>query len=346
MQKLDMSSALKIVCLLFLLPFVASAQLFPNLGGQRAGISALTFLKNDLSPRSIGMGGAQVSLLSNGYANMVNPAAASDLEMSTFTVSNLMYGGLNHSFLGGNFVLPNQSNVGFTISNLTPGAMEVRTEFQPEGTGEYFYVSNVAVGASFAKSLSDRFNFGIHAKYIREQLAQYTGNTAAVDLGFLYKTDFRGLQFAVVLQNFGSNTRLLGDYKPVTFNLKNTTIDSYPPPTTFKIGVSIDAYKTEKHHIIAALQLNSPTDNAENIRIGGEYNYDNLFFVRLGYQINVKGEKYPTAGLGLRTRIGRHPLMIDYGVKPTNYLGLVNCIGLSFGLNNSNRTEKEAVTNE
>ena len=43
----------------------ANAQLLPSYGGERAGASALSFLKNDLHVGSVGMAGAHVALVGN-----------------------------------------------------------------------------------------------------------------------------------------------------------------------------------------------------------------------------------------------------------------------------------------
>ena len=65
---------------------LAQAQILPNLGGQRAGISALTFLKNDVSPRSIALGGANLTLSTDGMAAFHNPALMSQNEMGITSV--------------------------------------------------------------------------------------------------------------------------------------------------------------------------------------------------------------------------------------------------------------------
>ena len=49
---------------------------------------------------------------------------------------------------------------------------------------------------------------------------------------------------------------------------------------------------------MVAIQLEHPNDNSENIRIGVEYAYLNLIFLRTGYKINVLGQKAPTFGAG------------------------------------------------
>lgn len=320
------------------------AQLFPNLGGQRAGVSALTFLKNDVSTRSMGMGGASIALESNGYGLYNNPASIADHEQFTLSTSNLFMGaGLNQSYLGAVLPTNNLSAWGLSLNTLTTNAMEVRTEFQPDGTGELFYAGNYALGLSYAKILSDNFSMGLTFKYIYEQLAQYKNHTVAVDLGFRYNTDYKQLKFAVLVQNFGGNSSLSGDFLANTYNRSSSlSLDKYSLPTTFMLGMSLVPYERKNQSLLLALQLNHPNDNAENIRIGLEYEYMKLLFVRLGYKINVLGQSFPSMGFGLRSRIGKNPLVINYAMLPTNYFGLNHSFGFVFSFNKT----KQAGSNE
>jgi hypothetical protein len=62
-----------------------------------------------------------------------------------------------------------------------------------------------------------------------------------------------------------------------------------------------------------------------------------LLFVRAGYKIGVKDQRTPTFGAGVRTRIGRHPLIVDYAADPHPYLGFAQQIGLQFSINKESR---------
>lgn len=316
-----------------------SAQVLPNYGGQRAGLSTLSFLKNDVSPRSMGLSGASVALNFDGYSVFNNPAVVAEAESFSAGISNFVVGaGAQQSFL--NAIMPvKKSQFGLSVNALNSGAMEVRTEFQPNGTGEYFYVANVATGLTYAKKLSDMFSMGLTIKYIYEQIAQYTNHTAAVDLGFSYKTDFKDLRFAVLVQNFGGNSAVDGNFLEVDFNRNPSalSINSYTVPTVFKMGFSIVPYKTKTQSLLVAAELNHPNDNAENFRLGLEYHYRSLLYGRLGYKFSVPGQSFPSFGIGVRSLIGAHPLRIDYSVNPTNFFGMQHCFGLFFQFNKMDR---------
>ncbi len=330
-----------LLMLLVIAPLWASAQLFPQLGAQRAGISALTFLKIDVSPRSAGMASASICTSGDAYSTFTNPATLAEVESFSIAGANTFWvAGINNAYLTS--TLPTKAgHFGLSLSGLSSGAMEVRTVFQPDGTGEFFYATYWTAGLTYARQLTDRFSYGITGKYVREQLADFSANTAVFDLGFLYKTDFKDLRFAVVVQSFGVNSTLKGSINiDSAFNQNPLSLDSYPAPTLFKLGISMVPYRNEAgdQSLTASLQLDHPNDNAENIRIGLEYDYKSLLFFRAGYKINVKDQNFPTAGLGLRMRTGRHPLVLDYSIDPMKFLGVVHRFGLAFSLNKAEQS--------
>ena len=332
--------AMRLIYVLVFLPFLLRGQILPNLGGQRAGISALAFLKNEVSPRMAAMGGAHISTYGDGYAWNYNPAVAANMTRTNITITNtLLFGGLNQFYAS--LIVPTQREGawGFTTNALSSGPMKKRTEFNPDGTGEYFYATYASIGFAYSKKLSDKFNFGMKMKYVNETIDMFTAHTVLIDMGFFYKMDFKDIQFAVVLYNFGPNSAL------TTKSDINVNISSYPPPTVFSMGISFVPKRTERSEWLVAAQLNHPNDEAENLRFGVEYSYMKLLFFRVGYQINVDDRNYPTAGFGVRSRIGKHPLMIDYAFVPHNYMGIQHKIGLSLYINKDKRTKNNEKEN-
>ncbi len=319
--------------LILFFPFLqGNAQLLPRLGAQRAGISALTFLKIDVSPRAASLGGATLCMPGDAFAANWNPAAITDLSGLAVSSSNTFWAaGINYAYLSAAKEYK-PGFLGINVASLSTGKMERRTEFQPDGTGEYFTASNTAVGLTYARKLTDMFSFGLSLKYVNEQLAEFMAHTAVFDLGFLYRTDFKDLKFGVMLQSFGPNSTLKGKRTSSDFNAKPIVLSSYPAPTVFMMGLSIVPWKKDDKSLTLCMQLNHPGDNAENIRLGAEFEYKKIVFFRAGYKINVKDQPYPTAGVGLRTRMGIHPLQFDYSVDPTQFLGWIHRIGLSLTL--------------
>jgi hypothetical protein len=335
------SSGMKYLLLITTLLISTSgfAQLLTNLGGQRAGVSALTFLKNDISPRSMAMSGANLALTADGMAAVHNTALMAQTDDIHIAASDLMLGaGIHQSWVNG--VLPIRSSnsaVGLNLNYLSSGAMKVRTEFQPQGTGEIFYANQMAAGLAYSQLLSDRFSFGTNIKVVHERLAQFTNTTVAADLGFLYTTDVKDLKFGIVVQNFGGNSILRGDFTAQDFNRQPVSLDKYSVPTIFRLGASIKPWETEQQSIVVAVQLEHPNDNSENIRMGAEYSFKDLLFIRAGYKLNVQGETLPTLGVGYRVVVGRSAMMVNYAVNATQYLGTLHAFGLDVSINNDKR---------
>ena len=331
-----------VIILLGACGFNLYAQLIPNLGGQRVGISAFTFLELDVSPVSSAMGSAHISSSGDAYSTYWNPAAMVDLKKITIGTSDrVMPAGINLSYLS--VICPTKKNGawGFSLDGLNPGSMEKRTELQPNGTGQYFNANSFALGVSYSKLLTEQFSFGATTKLVREQLDYFSTTTAMIDMGFLYRTDFKDLKFTVMLQSFGTNSTVKGTFNVATFNPQDVTPTAYPTPTTFRMGFSLVPYKTMRENLKIEVQLNHPSDNAENISMGAEYAYDQIFFVRAGYIFNLVQQRLPTFGFGVKSRIGKHPLNIDYAAVAVNNFGLMHSIGLVLTINNAKRTDNE-----
>jgi len=321
----------------------SSAQLIPNLGGQRAGISSFSFLKNDVSPRAIGLGGAVTTLKGDEYASQWNPAALVETGNHSFAASTRLYqGGINHSFFAANFRLRETDFMAFSVNNLSSGLMERRTELQPNGTGEMFSVNAMAIGVSYSKALTYKFSFGSTIKYLNETYDVYSSHNVGVDVGFIYKTDYRNFRFGVFLQNFGPNATARGSYVPYTFSGKKQSNEAFSTPTVFKIAGSMDALKAGNHVIVCLAEINHPNDNATNLRFGAEYLYQDLLFFRVGYWANLQGINIPTFGAGFRTIVKNQTIYINYAFAvPLAYGGFNHNIGVAMVFNYSPVQKRE-----
>lgn len=318
---------------------MANAQILPSYGGERAGQSAFTFLKNDMSVRSAGMGSASAALPGDRYSGMQNPAGLSSLSSSSFALSHIQLGG-NLSQIGILTSIPNKktsSAWGLSLNRIQTPAYTERTEFQPEGTGYKLYSSQTSAGLSYSKQLTEQFQLGITLKSISEsyttggQNGTYNAFSAAADVGFLYTTDLKDLRFAVLLRNFGGSSNLRGSYQASTFNrFPIQSLESNTLPTEFAMALSFIAYEKNNSSLRLAAQLVHPNDNAENYRIGAEFLATKDFAVRMGYRLNERGQSWPVGGLGWVINMGQYKMQCDFAVQKTDVMGWKNTIGLVF----------------
>jgi hypothetical protein len=306
------------------------AQILPNFGGQRAGLSSLTFLKNETNPIALGMAGSGTALAASPFSGSTNPGALAHLNESSLAVSNTLMGnGVHQSYFAYNHKLIGESVITGHINSMNSGWMKERTEFQPNGTGRQFSVSSTELGVSFSSKLTDFFSFGVQASYVNEIIADFVNHSAVVDVGFLYTTDLKDLQFAAVIQHFGGNSSISGSDIPVEYNRNEVDVNEYTAPTVFKLGFSMVPYEDEKHQLLVSGEINHPNDNAENIRLGVEWTMAKILKVRTGYQIAVKGRNLPSAGLSYKYHFGTKPFWIHYAFVPSNWMGNWHQVGVS-----------------
>ena len=140
----------KLILILIIFPLnTLFAQLFPTLGGQRAGISTVQFLKIGVGARASAMGEAFVSVANDASALYWNPAGVVQAKQNQLIIShNNWVADINHEFIGGIYKFSKNDAVGISFTSLHMDNMPVTTEFLPFGNGESFTFSDLAIGRS------------------------------------------------------------------------------------------------------------------------------------------------------------------------------------------------------
>ena len=316
----------------------AQAQLIPNLGGQRAGISSFQFLKIGADARGSAMGEACIAVSNDIGAIFWNPAGltGTNADQAMFSHAEWLVD-LKHEFAAVSYHLDGSSVAGLSFISLHTDPMKVTTEYQPTGTGEYFNYGDIAVGATYARRMTEQFSFGATVKYVRETVAELHTDAMLIDLGTFYSMGIGSSRFSVVMTNFGNNVKPQGSVK----NGKGTTVtdfQDFSPPTMFKLGYAFEPLQEEHHRITTSIQLNHPNDNSENVRFGAEYEYDNLLFLRAGVKRAI-GEKLlgkaistiedVSFGVGIKIPLGVTTANVDYAFSNFNELGDVHRITIA-----------------
>ena len=144
-----------------------------------------------------------------------------------------------------------------------------------------------------------------------------------------------------MVRNFGGSSAIDGGELITNFNRGGTyDADNYTVPTVFSLGATMVPWKEEQQSLLVSMQLNHPNDNAENYRLGLEYEYLKLLFLRAGYMLNVDGQSLPTFGLGIRHRFFGYPMHISYAANPTDFLGIQHTVGFTFTFNQEGRVRE------
>ena len=313
--------------LLVLLSCSVVAGIFSGL--TKSGTTAAQFLKIPVGSRAIGMGGACVAAANDATSLYWNPAGLTHIQPTgavSFVHTNWL-AGTNFDFAAAVIRTGSVGTFGFSFTSLSMPDMKVRSELEPEGTGEFFSAMDMSLGLSFARALTDRFALGLTAKYVRQQIWHMTASTIAFDVGILFKTDFDWLVLGMSISNFGPKLQYAGkdifvnyDFDPNQWGdneniFANLQTDRWDLPLLFRFGAAANLVQGKMTQITATVEARHPNDNTENLSIGLEYGFRKRFFLRSGYQalFEDQSEKGLTLGAGFVYYLtARMPFFIDY----------------------------------
>lgn len=296
----------------------------------KVGTSGAQFLKIGVGCRGVAMGGAFVATADDASAAYWNPGALVRVPGTQFQFTgtqlygDILYGNgiVTHEMVGiGTFALQ--------FGLLSSGDMDLTTVTNPDGN-ETFTCSNMVVGVSFARMLTDRFSAGMTAKYVRETWDDVSGGGIAVDLGTLYDTGFKTLRIGMTIQNFGPEITPGGEDTTWNSGVDSTTsFSAYAMPMAFKLGLAMDVVDQGPHQVTVEVDGVHPADNVEQVNIGAEYWYNNMIALRGGYRVNTDEEGL-AAGAGFRVPMGDKTLTLDYAYQDFNRLEMVHRASLGF----------------
>ncbi|MGD1045662.1 MAG: PorV/PorQ family protein [Bacteroidota bacterium] len=326
------------ILLSVLFAHIAAGQILPNLGGQRAGISSLQFLKIGIGGRGSGLGESMVAIANDASALFWNPAGAVLDEQNAVMVAHAEWlVDLKHDFLGAIYHLSTADVVGLSIISLRTDDMPVTTETQPLGTGTYFRYSDLSVGVTYSRKMTSQFSFGTTIRYVEENLDVVKIRTVLFDLGTHYATGLGSSRIGVAVSNFGADVTPKGEVMYADGS-SLSSFQSFSPPTVFKVGFAFEPYQTDQHRITTSFQLNHPNDNAEDIRLGFEYAWSEWLMLRAGLKRtigeslisqNQKSADDYSFGVGVIVPLSFTTVSFDYGYTNFNELGSVHRISCS-----------------
>ena len=320
-----------LLILIYLAAADIEAQLFPTLGGQRAGISTAQFLKIGVGGRASAMGDAFIALADDASALYWNPAGLVQNNRDQIIFShNEWLVDIQHEFVGAVYHFSANDAVGLAFTSLHMEDMKVTTEVMPFGTGQYFSFGDVAFALTYSRKMTEQFSFGGSIRYIEETLDKLKMRGFMIDLGTYYWTGLGTTRFAVAITNFGNE--LAPDGEVVLFGKrKKSGWQSFSPPTLFRIGFAFEPLQTEIHRITASVQLNHPNDNSENVSTGFEYAWNKILFLRGGYKFNVEEQNF-TFGVGVQVPLSIADVSFDYAFANFERLGSAHRLSLILGL--------------
>ncbi len=315
--------------------FIVCSQIMgQSTGIDKVGTTSFQFLKVMPDARSTGMGEAFISIVNSSDAVFWNPAALTKVNGFDISSSYVQYFFDVAQFsLSAAYKLDGIGTFGFQAMVNDLGDIPVtrvdylfREEsgnYNPGLTGETMSPGSQVFGISYGKELTDKFSFGITAKYAIEDLVVEKASSIIFDGGLLYKTGYKTIEIAAALRHFGPEIKFVDK--------------SYSLPQTFTIGISAELMsgtdpllmKVDGQKLLFAYNLSQPRDYSQQHHLGIEYGFHDLFFLRAGYKLNFDEE-----GLALGAGVNYSNIRFDYSYSDFGeYLDSVHRFTVGFGTN-------------
>lgn len=311
--------------------------------------TGMQFLSVGIDARATAMGDAYTTIDAGASSIFYNPACMAlfnstlDFTASQMTwIADINYfaGALAYRPKRGLYGVLGVSFVSVDYGDFLGTTFSRQLEIGYEDTG-VFSPSAMAIGVSYANSLTDRFSIGGTVKAVYQDLGSHTVvvdeqmkydditeddltsekfdmSVAAFDFGTFYRTGFKSLVFGMSVRNFSNEV----EYEKESFQL----------PLTFRIGISADVldflpFDLEGQSFIVSIDAAHPRSFPEYISIGGEYNLLDILSLRAGY-VGNQDDYGLTAGFGVQ----KYGVGIHYSYSPFDVFDDISRISVRLSL--------------
>ena len=313
----------------------------------KVGTTAVPFLGISIGPRATAMGGAFSAVSVDPTSLYYNPGGISQMGKSQVMLAHTTWlVDTKLTWMGMVLNLDGTQAIGLSFTQLGYGEEQVTTVSQPEGTGEIWSASDMAIALSYARSLTDRFSIGASAKYIQQKIWSESATAYALDIGLLFVTPFNDMKLGMSISNFGTDMKhegqdllqrvdldpnSIGHNENIVANLKT---EAWPLPLFFRVGLAMDVLQTRPYRLTLAADALRPSDNDEILNVGTEFAFAELAFFRAGYKslFRDESEEGPTFGVGFKIMQGSIGYHVDYTYADFGYFENIHmfAIGISF----------------
>jgi hypothetical protein len=326
-------------------------------GENRVGTNAAPELLIPVGARDIALGGSSIATSSGLEAIYWNPAGLARSQHST----NAMFSHMNYiADIGVDYVAVGASfegfgTLGFSIKSISIGDIAVTTEDATDGTGEKINPTIVNLGLTYSRLLTDKISVGATANLISERFDRVSATGVAFNAGVQYSGlgGFNGLSFGVVVKNIGPQMQFDGDglnrtgnavdvLRPNTFY--RVTAAKFELPSTIELGLAYTASVTDESALNFSSVFQNNNFTADEYKLGVEYGYNNMFFVRGGYGFSEKRDDPSSpladtrsyiygisAGAGLHYPVGSLDITFDYAFRAVEFLDDNHIFSLKLG---------------
>jgi opacity protein-like surface antigen len=139
-----------------------------------------------------------------------------------------------------------------------------------------------------------------------------------------------------LLQSIDPNSETAGEFGDVPGKYDT---NEWELPLIFRLGIALNAIKTENQRFTIATDALHPNNNAESVNIGGEYEYFDptigKFILRAGYKGLFLKDDAAEFGMAFgggfeKLLMGNLALKLDYAYRDMGILGKVHSYSVGF----------------
>lgn len=265
--------------------------------------------------RSAGFAGANSGIIRGIESMGLNIAGLTDVRKTDINFCHTSYltgSQISINTLGFAQKVGDYGAMGLTVTGYDLGTFYETTVENPNGTGTEFKPQIFNFGASYAKRFSERISGGVLIRGISQSYRSASAFGLGIDAGIQYQTGKRKeFKFGVSLMNLGTKMQFTG----TDFNTRGTKQGtSYSQtiglptaasdiPSMLNIGVGYDFYMDSLSELIVTPCFNfrSNSFTSDQVQIGAQANWRNMFMVRAGYDYQkgiIKKDESTTTNLG------------------------------------------------
>ncbi|MFN0187357.1 MAG: PorV/PorQ family protein [Bacteroidia bacterium] len=326
----------------------------------RAGQAGANELLINPWARSSGWGGCNIALVRGVEALGLNVAGLAHNKGTeiVFAQTDWLKGSeIKISSFGIAQKVGESGSMGLSVASMKFGDIERTTENQPDGGLGTFAPQFLTIGFSYAKAFSNSIYGGMSIKMISESINDVKAQGVVIDAGIQYITGFNeakdNLKFGIALRNVGAPMKFDGEglsYRNSNAGaninvLQQQRTERFEMPSLVAIGVAYDIKLKEDHRITPAASFTSNSFIRDQIGIGAEYGFRQMFMVRAGYTFDKKDKNAIideeitamigfSAGVSVQVPIGKSgkTFGIDYSYRATETFDGTHTIGARFNL--------------
>ncbi len=269
----------------------------------RLSSTGFGFLKLTTNARAVGMGDSYSAVGNDISAIFYNPAGITQMETERAAQAGYTSWVVGSTLGTGAFAVKTGiATFGISAIFFQSEEFEETTSQNPGGTGRIVRTSDVALGFSVAKQLTDKLSYGAQIRWIKEDLDLVDFSTVDINFGTVFFTGYKSTRLSMTLRNLGADAAVVAQDARV--------------PTVFYLAGAGEIYGNlgDPFSLTVSAEQAFFTDYAARYYLGGEAWINNMLALRAGYKTGHTNEAW-SVGAGLKADVSGQRINIDVSMS-------------------------------